>query len=360
MTDTKTVFLVAGGTGGHVFPALALAEELLKRDIHVECITDKRGEKYFRQTSIVPHVVQSSAWATDWKGKLKALMKIIPGMIHSFELCREYSPGVVIGFGGYPSFPTLKAAQLLKVPTILHEQNAVFGRANRQLADGALYIATSFPQMQNFPVQYKNKIAVTGNPIRDVFTLMENTYRLPKEDGKFNIFSFAGSQGSSIFSKVLPAAIEKLDPALRAKITVVQQARLEDVDAVTQAYTAMNVAAKIQPFFKDISKLYRKAHLVIGRAGGSVAEITAMGLPSILVPLAISLDGDQAQNAAQIVANNAGWMIEEKDFTADTLAAKLKELLENPALLQQTAQAAKSLGKPDAAANLADVIEKLL
>jgi UDP-N-acetylglucosamine--N-acetylmuramyl-(pentapeptide) pyrophosphoryl-undecaprenol N-acetylglucosamine transferase len=359
MSKSKTVFLVAGGTGGHVFPALALAEELMSRDIQVECITDKRGEKYFRNTNLVPHVVQSSAWAKDWKGKFKAALKIGQGMIQSFEICREHSPHCVIGFGGYPSFPTVKAAQFLKIPTVLHEQNAVFGRANRQLADGALYIATSFPETQSFPSHNKNKIIVTGNPLRSIFSEIGNDYKLPSEEKKFNLFSFAGSQGSSIFSKVLPAAIEKLSPELKAKIAVVQQARFEDVDSVVNMYEKMGVSAKVQPFFKDMPKLYKKAHLIIGRAGGSVAEITAMGRPSILVPLAISLDGDQAQNAKQIVANKAGWMIEEKDFTADTLAAKLTELFENPELLVSTAAAAKSLGKLDAAANLADIIEKL-
>jgi UDP-N-acetylglucosamine--N-acetylmuramyl-(pentapeptide) pyrophosphoryl-undecaprenol N-acetylglucosamine transferase len=358
---THTIFLVAGGTGGHVFPALALAEELIGMGYTVECITDKRGEKYFRQTVIAPHIVQSSAWATKFEDKVKAAWKILQGLVHSFEMCREYSPSCVVGFGGYPSFPMVKAAQLLKIPTILHEQNAVFGRANLSVAKMAKAIATTFPETKLLPPEYKGKTIVTGNPVRPVFVQNEKSYQAPTQDSAIHLLVFAGSQGSSLFSKILPEAIAKLGPTLKDRIMIKQQARLEDVDSIKQAYAEMNVKAAVQPFISDMLKAYQSAQLVIARAGAStVAEMTALGLPGIYVPLAASLDGDQAQNAQQIVANDAGWMIMEQDFTADTLAKKLTEVLSDPVRLNAAAQAAKQLGKTEAASNLARVITKVV
>lgn len=358
---SKTVFLVAGGTGGHVFPALALAEELRRRNVQVECITDKRAEKYYHQTQIVPHLVESSAWASDWFGKAKAASKIMYGMIQSFELYREHRPSCVVGFGGYPTFPTLKAGQLLKIPTILHEQNAVFGRANRQLASHAAAIATSFQDTKSLPGGTQSIAVYTGNPVRENFVGTQREFRLPEDGGVFNLFIFGGSQGSMMFSKILPQALELLPADLRARVNIIQQARHEDVDQLTAVYKKIGVKARIQPFFTNILQLYNKAHLVISRAGAStISELTALGLPSIIVPLAISLDGDQAQNARHLVTHQAGIMIEEKDFTSATLAAKLTELLSHPAQLGAMAQAAKNLGKPAASSHLADLVMKYL
>lgn len=358
---SKTVFLVAGGTGGHVFPALALAEELRRRNVHVQCITDKRAEKYYHQTQMVPHVVESSAWASDWWGKAKAASKIICGMIQSFELYREYRPSCVVGFGGYPSFPTLKAGQLLGTPTILHEQNAIFGRANRQLANHAKALALSFKETKSLPGGSSEIAVYTGNPVREKFVGAPHEFRLPNDDKPFHLFIFGGSQGSSIFSTVLPQAIALMDDALRARINIIQQARHEDVDGLTTAYKKIGVKARVQPFFTDILPLYHKAHLVVSRAGAStIAELTALGIPSIIVPLAISLDGDQAQNARHLVAHKAGLMMEEKDFTSASLAAKLTELLSQPAHLAAMAQEARKLGKPAAASHLADLVMKYL
>lgn len=361
MSDNKTIFLVAGGTGGHVFPALALAEELVTRGFEVVCLTDKRGEKFFRNTNLVPYIIASSAWAGDWKGKLKAGLKITHGLIQSFELIREFSPVAIIGFGGYPSFPTVKAAQLLKLPTILHEQNAVYGRANRQLSGKALRIATSFKETKLLPDGYKNKTIYTGNPIRSNFLSNTKPYKAPAMDGAINLLIFAGSQGSALFSKIMPQAIEKLPEEMRRRLNVVQQTRFEDVDNVRLAYQEMDVAVQVQPFFGDMLKLYQKAHLVISRAGAStVTELTSLGRPSLLIPLASSLDGDQAQNAAQIVSHKAGWMMAEKELTSDSLAVRLKELFSDPVQLENAAVASTGLGKPDAAARLADVVLKTI
>lgn len=355
----KTVFLVAGGTAGHVFPALALAEELRARHVRVEFFTDKRAEKYFHATDIVPEVVQSSSIPRAWLGRLKAAWKILSGMVHSLEMIREHAPSCVVGFGGYPSFPTMAAAQLLKIPTILHEQNAVFGRANRRLATRVSNIALSFSETKLLPDGVDAKTVVTGNPVRAAFSNAAGTYAPPGK--KLHLLVFGGSQGSSLFSKVLPAALSRLAPELRARIVLQQQTRLEDIDTLTQLYAREKVSATILPFFNDIIQQYQSCHLVIGRAGAStVAELTAMGRPSILVPLAASLDGDQAQNAAHIVEHGAGWMMAEKDFTPDTLAARLQGILEHPAQLEQAAAAARALGRPDAARQLADVVMRYL
>lgn len=352
---SQPVFLVAGGTGGHVFPALALAEVLIGRGIQVEFITDKRGERFLGNTNITPHIISSATFGGDWKKKTLAGIKVGYGLLQSFEMCREYSPAAVVGFGGYPAFPTLFAAQFLKIPTIVHESNAVFGRSNRQVASKTRFIATSFDETKNINLAFASKIVQTGNPLRRNFS-GDFSYPSLKKDEPIQLLIFGGSQGSSLFSKIVPAAIELIDPELRRNLIVTQQCRQEDMDAVTLTYNKIDISARLQPFFTDMPKLYKRAHLVIGRAGGSVAEITATGRPSILIPLAASLDGDQAQNAQRIVANKAGWLIEEKDFTPENLAAKLTELITQPDLLVQAAERSKQLGKPDAAEKLADLV----
>lgn len=356
---TQPVFLVAGGTGGHVFPALAVAEILIGRGINVECITDKRGARFFSNTNVTPHIVSSSTFAGNWKQKAMASVKIGYGLLQGFEMCREYSPAAVVGFGGYPSFPMMFAAQFLKIPTIVHESNAVFGRANRKVAAKTKFIATSFAETKHIHPAHVSKIVQTGNPLRKYFS-GDFTYPAPKKDEPLHVLIFGGSQGSSLFSKIVPAAVELIDPDLRKNLTITQQCRPEDMDAVTLAYNRMAVSARLQPFFTDMPKLYKRAHLVIGRAGGSVAEITVTGRPSLLVPFANSLDGDQAQNAQRIVANKAGWLMEEKDFTPENLAAKLTEILRQPDLLADAAERSKELGKPDAAERLADLVMQVM
>lgn len=355
---SKTVFLVAGGTGGHVFPAISLAEELISRGINVECITDNRGERFFRQTNLIPHIVTASAWATDWPGKIKAAIKIIRGIIHSLELCQEYRPACVVGFGGYPSFPTIKAAQLIRIPTVLHEQNAIFGRANRQVAPFAKRILTSFDDTKSLPLEQKRKIIVTGNPVRRTFAHVSD-YQPYSGEKPINLLVFSGSQGSALFSQILPDAIGKLDAQLRSRLNIVQQSRADDVEKVKAIYQKLGVNAKVQSFYSNMTRQYEQAHLIIARAGAStITEIMATGRPGIFIPLAASLDGDQAQNAMHLVSNQAGWMIEEKNFTPETMAQKLDEILKDPAKLQATAQAARALSKPDAVTHIADIIMK--
>jgi UDP-N-acetylglucosamine--N-acetylmuramyl-(pentapeptide) pyrophosphoryl-undecaprenol N-acetylglucosamine transferase len=353
---SKTIMLVTGGTGGHVFPALALTEVLMARGHRVEVMTDTRGERFFSGTNIFPNIIASSSVPGDFKGRAKAALKIIQGIIQSMEYCREYEPNVVVGFGGYPSFPTLFAAQFLKIPTIVHEQNAVFGRANRQVAERVKYIATSFPETKLLNIMHQPKTVHTGNPIRKVFS-HALPYLPPGKDEPFQLAIFGGSQGNTLFSDIVPQAIELLSPDLRQNLVITQQCRAEDIDRVTLIYNKIGITARLQTFFNDIPDLYNRAHLIIGRAGAStVAEITAMGRPAVYIPLAVSLDGDQAENARQCVARKAAWMLEEKGFTPDSLAAKLTELMNDPAQLLQAAQSAKTLGAAQAAEKLADLV----
>jgi UDP-N-acetylglucosamine--N-acetylmuramyl-(pentapeptide) pyrophosphoryl-undecaprenol N-acetylglucosamine transferase len=353
----SVIFLVAGGTAGHVMPAIALGTELLTRGHQVEFITDKRGEKYFDGTNIFPQIVASSAIPKEPAKKALAAVKIAQGLWQSYTLCREHAPDIVVGFGGYPSFPTVFMAQLLKMPTMLHEQNAVFGRANRQVAKKAKTIAVSFPQTKFLDNAYKDKTIVTGNPVRAVFTQKAAPYQAPSSNAPFNLLVFGGSQGSTIFSKILPQAVEKLPPDLRQRLAITQQCRKEDVDIVTAEYNRLGVTARLQTFFKDMPQLYNRAHLILARAGAStVAEIAAVGRPALFVPLAASLDGDQAENARQFIRNGAGWLLEEKGFTPETLALKLIEWMNNPAVLAAAAIAAKELSVGDATVKLADAV----
>jgi UDP-N-acetylglucosamine--N-acetylmuramyl-(pentapeptide) pyrophosphoryl-undecaprenol N-acetylglucosamine transferase len=351
----ERILLVAGGTGGHVIPAIALAEVLVDRGYTVEFVTDVRGEKFFTGTNITPYKVNSSAIPKDWKGRIKAALKIGMGIIQSLDTLRETEPKAIVGFGGYPSFPTMFAAQLIEFPTIIHEQNAIFGRASNQVAGQAKAIATSFPETRGIKADHQNKVVYTGRPLRKNFTV-SSPYQAPQDSQPFNLLIFAGSQGSALFSQVIPQSLAQLPANLRIRLAVTQQCRPEDIEAVNTLYHTAGINAKLKAFYDDMPQQLDRAHLVIARAGGSVAEITAMGRPAILIPLAASLDGDQAANAEQMVNNKAAWVIEEKDFTPEALTSKLAELMTNPAQLAEAAQGSRELGKADAASRLADVV----
>lgn len=352
---SDTILLVAGGTGGHVFPALALGEVLAARGYNVEAVTDRRAAGYYKNAPFKPNVITSSAIKSGLWGRAWSLFKIGAGIIESLDILRELSPKAVIGFGGYPSFPTLFAAQLLKIPTILHEQNAVFGRANRAVAKKAKQIGLSFANTIHLPEN--GNTTVTGNPIRAAFRAAEIPYNAPQGDAPFHLLVFGGSQGSRIFNEILPAAFALLSPPLRARLDIVQQVRDEAKTELVRAYDGLGLKARLQGFFDDMPMLHNWSHLTIGRAGAStVAEITNAGRPSILVPLAISLDGDQARNALNLQEKGAAWVLREAELTPQALADRLTELMQQPALLQNAAIAAKTLGMPDAAERLADLV----
>lgn len=360
MADTqKTILLAAGGTGGHLFPAEALAQELLARGHKVVIVTDKRGNAFKSVTDRVDiHIVRAATLRAGVISKIKAVMNMALGVAQAVRLLRKIKPDVVVGFGGYPSFPGVFAAQLTGVPTILHEQNAVLGVANKILADRAEQIAVSLPGTSGIKPKNRQKVVTTGNPVRaDIVAVRNTLYQPPASD--LRIFITGGSQAAKVFSEVVPEAVGKLPPELKNKLQIVHQCREDDIAPTTAKYQGAGVKAEIKSFFNDMADRLKSCHLFIGRSGAStVAEIAAVGRPAIFVPYPGHKDMQQKFNAEVISTKGGGWVMLQETFSPDAVAAKLAELMQNPALLEQAAAAAKSCGQPDAARNLADVVEK--
>jgi UDP-N-acetylglucosamine--N-acetylmuramyl-(pentapeptide) pyrophosphoryl-undecaprenol N-acetylglucosamine transferase len=356
--------LAAGGTGGHLFPALALAQELGRRGIVVDLVTDMRADRYdagfpARQVYRVP---SASPTGKSPLALARAVWSLARGVVASLRLMRRVRPGAVVGFGGYPCFPPLVAARLSGVPTALHEQNAVLGRANRSLARHVTAIAASFEQTKLLDRRAQSKVRVTGNPVRDlVVDWASLPYELPSEGGPYSLLVFGGSQGARFFADAMTEAVALLPAWLRARLSVVQQCREEDLPRVREAYKAAGVHANLAAFFPNLPEGMAKAHLVMARAGAStVAELTVMGRPAILVPLPHAIDNDQLQNALRLADAGAGWCLEQKNYTPQFLAEAVTDLLTSPDKLAAAAAAAKALGRPEAVTHLADLVEGLV
>jgi UDP-N-acetylglucosamine--N-acetylmuramyl-(pentapeptide) pyrophosphoryl-undecaprenol N-acetylglucosamine transferase len=361
---TRSVMLAAGGTGGHLFPAFALAQELGRRAIAVDLVTDMRGDRYgsdFPARAIyrVPSATLASRSPVAAAGTAWMLLR---GIAAAYRLLGQVRPGAVVGFGGYPAFPPLLAATLRHIPTALHEQNAVLGRANRMLAKRVNAIATSFEHTRLLEGPALTRARLTGNPVRDqVIEWSAQSYLAPLGEGPFSLLVFGGSQGARFFSDALPPALALLPAEIRASLFVVQQCREEDLARVEAAYRTAGVRAHLATFFANLPEEMAKAHLVIGRAGAStVAELTVMGRPAILVPLPHSIDNDQLQNATRLAESGAAWCIEQKELTPERLASALSRLLSSPQALEAAAAAAKGQGRPDAVVRLADLVEELV
>lgn len=361
---TDSVLLAAGGTGGHLFPAFALAQELGRRGIAVDLVTDMRGDKYgsdfpARQIYRVP---SATVAGKDPVSLAKTGVTLMRGVAAAYKLLGELRPKAIVGFGGYPTFPPLVAAKLRRIPSALHEQNAVLGRANKALARRVSTIATSFDNVAGIDDSLRGKIRNTGNPVRDtVIDWSRRDYRLPTTEGPFNLLVFGGSQGARFFSDTVPPALAALPEGMRRHLFVTQQAREEDLQRVEQAYAASGIRANVGAFFKDLPEEMAKSTLVIGRAGAStVAELTVIGRPSILVPLPHALDNDQLNNAKRVAEVGGGVLMEQKDITPERLATEIAALLGDSARLARMAAAAKGIGKPDAVVRLADVVEALM
>jgi UDP-N-acetylglucosamine--N-acetylmuramyl-(pentapeptide) pyrophosphoryl-undecaprenol N-acetylglucosamine transferase len=347
------IMLVAGGTGGHVFPAIALGDALVAKGAGCIFVGDKRTEYIYQRNNKPMQKITAATLGRGIFGKIKAALMIVIGLVESLDMLREEKPDVVVGFGGYPSFPTVFAAQILGIPTVLHEQNAVFGRANRMLARLAKLILVSFEHVLFLKPEWSGKAAYVGNPVRSNFV----PHPYPNPGGPLYLVVTGGSMGSTLFTTIVPAAVGMLPDVIRARLHVIQQVRNEDLAQVSRAYDQMGVEATVAPFFDDMVLHYRAAHVVIARAGAStVAELTAIGRPAIFIPLAISLDGDQARNAAQLVANEAAWVFHESELSADRLAGHLAQLLMHPQLLQQAAKRCVEMGRPTAANDAANLI----
>jgi UDP-N-acetylglucosamine--N-acetylmuramyl-(pentapeptide) pyrophosphoryl-undecaprenol N-acetylglucosamine transferase len=361
---SDSVMLAAGGTGGHLFPALALAQELGRRGVLVDLVTDQRGDRY-GQDFPARQVYRVPAATLEGRSPVAAAKTgytLTRGAAAAFKLLGEVRPKAVIGFGGYPTFPPLVAAKLRRIPSALHEQNAVLGRANRLLAKRVTAIATSFEQVVGIDASLAGKVHVTGNPVRDlVIEWSQRTYQLPVAGGPFHLLVFGGSQGARYFSDVVPPALTALPDATRRRLFVTQQARDEDVARVVAAYEAAGIRAQVSSFFRNLPEEMARAHVVIGRAGAStIAELTVIGRPAMLVPLPHAVDNDQLLNARRIEAAEAGWCLEQKTLSAEVLTAAIQQVIDDPVLLQRVAAAAKRLGRPDAVARLADLVERLM
>jgi UDP-N-acetylglucosamine--N-acetylmuramyl-(pentapeptide) pyrophosphoryl-undecaprenol N-acetylglucosamine transferase len=362
MTDSNNaplIVLAAGGTGGHIFPAEALAEELQSSGLRVALITDSRFRDYKGALATIPrHTVRAGTFGRGILGKITAAADILLGIYQARKLLKRLRPIAVVGFGGYPSYPTMHAASSLKIPTIIHEQNSVLGRANRMLMNRVDSIATTFPDTRCIAPEVASKVTLTGNPVRaGICALYHVPYPEIMQDGHIRILVTGGSQGASIFSQVVPAAIAALPPPLRARVRVDQQCREQDVDTTRAAYVQMGVSADISTFFTDIPARLAAAHLVIARAGAStLAELTAAGRPAIVVPLPGAMDNHQYFNASSLEASGAGWTMPQDGFTAAALSARIEAFLSLPEALARAAEAARKAGKENAARALSALV----
>lgn len=364
--NSPSVMLAAGGTGGHLFPALALAQELGRRSIAVDLMTDMRGDRYgtdfpARQIYRVPAATVSGE-RLSLLTTARTALTLGRGILNAYRQLGSICPGAVIGFGGYPSFPPLMAARLRRIPTAIHEQNAVLGRANRMMAPWMTAIATSFPAVRHLDGRLAGKARFTGNPVRDaVIACSTRSYAPPAPGDRFSMLVFGGSQGARFFSDAVPPAVALLPPEMRQRLTIVQQCREEDLERVRQAYAGLGVEMELASFFRDLPERMAAAHLVIGRAGASsVAELTVLGRPSILVPLPHAIDNDQLQNANQLAQSGGALCLEQKDVTPARLAGEVERLCADTNALAHMAACAKSQGRPDAVARLADLVEEIM
>jgi len=359
----RYVYLAAGGTGGHIFPALAVAETLQTRGYSPHLFTDRRGAKLLGGASSLPATLHVIAAASPFQhGVIKrtlAVTKLAAGAVASLYHLLVRRPALIIGFGGYPSFAPLVAGRLLGIPILLHEQNAFLGRANHMLAKFANALALSWPQTKNLPAMRITE--VTGIPVRQAFfDAAQTPYRL-STTASVNLAVLGGSQGASILASLVPDAIAMLEPPMRQRLRVHQQARPEQIDTLQHRYTDLGVIADIQSFYTDMPSLLGQSHLVICRAGASsVAELAAIGRPSLLLPLPSAMDDHQRMNALQMQDAGGGICLDETNLSAAVLATRLMQLLETPKTLSKMAKSARSLASPDAAGLIAAMAENLM
>jgi UDP-N-acetylglucosamine--N-acetylmuramyl-(pentapeptide) pyrophosphoryl-undecaprenol N-acetylglucosamine transferase len=353
--------LAAGGTGGHMVPAHALAEELLARGHRVALITDDRGARIpglFGNAQV--HVLPAGRLGGGPAGWLRAARNIMTGRTMALRLYETFLPSAVIGFGGYPAFPALLAARHDRIPTLLHEQNAVLGRVNRLMARRVDALATAYAQVQRLPGKAAGKVHLVGNPVRDeVLALRDQPFPPLTDEGIFRVLVTGGSQGATVLSEVVPEGLGLLPEHFRRRLQVTQQCRPEDIEQVRARYAALGIPAELATYLPDLPDKLGWAHLVIARAGAStIAELTAAGRPAILVPLPSATDDHQTYNAREMAKAGGARMINQARFTAAELAKQMQKLGLEPAALATAAARARAVGRPNAAADLADLVER--
>ena len=354
------IILVAGGTGGHVFPAQALASELKGRDCTLALFTDRRGGTWGNELKGVDyhHIRAGQVTTGSLIARARGGLASFFGLLKARRLLRELKPNIVVGFGSYASVPAMIAATRLGIPTVIHEQNALLGRANRILAPHVSAIATSFPEVAGIEPEDQDKVRLTGNPVRQsIRALAEKPYPPLTPNGPIHLLVLGGSQGATVFSEVIPEALSRLTKEMRARLKVSQQCRPEDIDKVRDTYDRLRLKAELATFFDDVPERISQAHCVISRAGASTtAELTAAGRPAILVPYPHATGDHQTLNARAIEAAGAALVMPESNFTAQTLSARLKLLLSYPIDLGRMAERASRIGRVNAAATLADLV----
>ena len=362
MSVAKHFVLAAGGTGGHMVPAAALAAELMRRGHYVALVSDERGVRFpglFE--GIQTHILPAGRLGGGPVGYLKATSAMLKGRAMAIQLYKSFRPDAVIGFGGYPALPALLGAFNQKIPTAVHEQNAVLGRVNRLVARKVNAIATSYAEVERLGGKLRDKTYLVGNPVRDaVIALRAKPYPLLEEDGIFRVLVTGGSQGAGVLSRVVPDGLSLLPLAFRRRLQVTHQARIEDIEACRAKYAELSIAAELATYLPDLPEQLAWAHVVIARAGAStLAELTCAGRPAILVPLPSATDDHQTVNAREMTLAGGARTIQQSSFTPVELAKQMQKLGLDPAALQNAAARARGCGRPEAASDLADLVESL-
>lgn len=360
MSVSRHYVLAAGGTGGHMLPAYALAAELQRRGHQVALITDDRGTRIpGAPAEMDVHVLPAGRLGGGPIGWVRAANSIRKGRSQAKALMREFKPSAVVGFGGYPSFPGLLAAKSLCIPALLHEQNAVLGRVNRLMAPRVDGIAVAYTGIHRMPPTAADKVHLVGNPVREEFVaIREQPYPPLSADGILRLLIVGGSLGATVLAEVVPQAVAMLPPNLLSRLQVVQQGRADDVEATRARYAELGVAAECATYFADMPDRIRWAHLFIGRAGAStVAELSCAGRPAIFVPFPGAVHDHQTHNVRDLVAAGGARSITQPSFTPGELAKQIQKLALEPGALAEAAERAKSCGRPDATRDLADLVE---
>ncbi len=360
MSVTRHYVLAAGGTGGHMIPAFALASELLARGHQVALVTDSRGEAIPGvPDGLSVHVLPAGRMQGGLLARVKALIAIWKGRSMALRLLKEIEPSAVVGFGGYPALPTLLAARAAKVPSVIHEQNAVLGRVNRFLARSVAAIATAYEKIERMPARMADKIHLVGNPVRaEVLELRDRPYPAFSENGLLRVLVTGGSQGATVLSKVVPDGLAQLPKSIRHRLQVTQQCRAADIDTVREAYQRHEIPAELGTYFEDMAERLADAHLFIGRAGAStIAELTAVGRPAILIPLPSAMDDHQSANARDMAEAGGARSIRQDRFSPEELSRQIEAMAADPETLGNAAHMAWNCGRPNAAKDLADLVE---
>ena len=362
MSISRHFVLAAGGTGGHMIPAHAVAEELMARGHHVALVTDERGAKIpgiFDKAQV--HVLPAGRMTRNprsWPGALKA---ILAGRAMARRLNETFRPTAVVGFGGYPAMPALLGALADGIPTAIHEQNAVLGRVNRLLARRVDAIATAYPSVARLKGKYADKVHLVGNPVREeVKLLREEEFPALTDESVFRVLVIGGSQGASILSSVVPDGLGMLPLSLRRRLQVTQQCRAEDIERVRRFYADLEIPADLATYFNDVPEKLSWSHLVIARAGAStLAELTCAGRPAILVPLPSAMDDHQTANAREMTEAGGARTISQSRFNAVELAKQMQKMALEPGALPNAAKRARACGRPNAARDMADLLESI-